>query len=238
MIEIYFPYHFSRGNLRGILYIIATPIGNLEDITFRAVRLLKEVKMVFAEDTRLTKNLLKHYEIDTPLMSCNSKNEEQRIPAIKGILDQGEDVAIVSDAGTPGISDPSVRVVSYFRSIDYTVNPIPGPSAIITALSAAGVPTDKFSFLGFPPQKKGRQSFFKNADSMEGTIVLYESPYRIEKTLAQINEFMGNRYIVLARELTKKFEEFKSGLILDIQDENLTKKGEFVVIICDRKFSK
>jgi 16S rRNA (cytidine1402-2'-O)-methyltransferase len=224
--------------LRGILYIVATPIGNLEDITYRATRILAESKIIFAEDTRLTKNLLNHYNINTQLMSCNSKNEEQRIPMIKNFLDQGDDVSIVSDAGTPGISDPSVRVVSYFRSIDYIVSPIPGPSAVITALSASGVPTDKFTFLGFPPQKKGRQTFFKNAEKLNGTIILYESPHRMDKTLHQIHEYIGNRYIVIARELTKKFEEFLSGKVEDLLASEIKIKGEFVIVICDEKFYK
>ena len=222
------------------LYIVATPIGNLEDITYRAVRILGESDFIYAEDTRLSGILLKHYEIKVPMRSCNARNETGRINEIKQHLDAGNTISIVSDAGTPGISDPSVRIVSALRSEHYNVVPLPGPSACVTALSAAGLPTDSFFFAGFLPNKKGRQTAFKKLNEQTGTIILYESPYRIEKCLNEIQAFMGNRYVVLAREITKKFEEFVSGNIDDLiaNFDQLKIKGEFVVLIADKKFTK
>jgi len=224
----------------GTLYIVATPIGNLEDITYRAVRILSESDIIYAEDTRTSGILLQKYDIRKPLRSCNAKNEANRIDEIKSALDMGQTLSIVSDAGTPGISDPSVRIVSELRKHHYNVVPLPGPSACITALSAAGLPTDAFYFAGFLPNKKGRQTAFKTLAQQTGTLILYESPYRIEKCLNEISQFIGNRYIVVARELTKKFEEFISGhvdtLIPELSKHTL--KGEFVVLIADKKFSE
>jgi 16S rRNA (cytidine1402-2'-O)-methyltransferase len=222
----------------GVLYIVATPIGNLEDITFRAVRILKEVDFIYAEDTRTSAGLLKHYDISTRCRSFNSMNEEQKISDIKNVLSEGKSVAIISDAGTPGISDPSVRLVSALRKENFTICPIPGASAIITALSAAGLPTHRFHFIGFLPIKKGRQTLLKSLIEIEGTLVFYESPYRIIKTLEQINEFIGNRYIVVCRELTKKFEQFISGHVLDIinKKDAFNIKGEFVVLVAGAEY--
>lgn len=225
---------------RGILYIIATPIGNLEDITYRAVRLLSEVDVIYAEDTQVSRKLLQNYSIQTQLVSCNAKNEESRINEIKGKLDLGQSLAIISDAGTPGISDPSVRVVSALRNEDYEISPIPGPSAVITALSAAGIPTNQFYFHGFLPNKKGRQTQLKELKEISCTIVLYESVYRIKKTCTQIYEVMGNRYVVVCRELTKKFESFYSGHLDEILDnlDDIKEKGEFVLLIAAENFKK
>jgi 16S rRNA (cytidine1402-2'-O)-methyltransferase len=224
----------------GTLYIVATPIGNLEDITYRAVRVLGESDFIYAEDTRLSGILLKHYGIKVPMRSCNARNESGRIDEIKQHLNAGSIISIISDAGTPGISDPSVRIVSALRTENYNIVPLPGPSACITALSAAGLPTNSFFFAGFLPNKKGRQTAFKKLNEQSGTIILYESPYRIEKCLNEIQEFMGNRYVVIARELTKKFEEFVSGNIEDLikNIETLKIKGEFVVLIAEQSFVK
>lgn len=224
----------------GILYIVATPIGNLEDITYRAVRMLSECDCIYAEDTKTSIKLLSHYHISKPMYSCNAVNETRRIDEIRNRLKSGELICIISDAGTPGISDPSVRIVSTLRSENFRIEPIPGPSALITALSAAGIPTLPFYFAGFPPQKKGRQTFFKNLADQNGTLILYESPYRILKTLQQILDTLGDRYIVIARELTKKFEEFRTGTVSSIltSDDQLFIKGEFVILIADRNFTK
>jgi len=216
-----------------MLFIVATPIGNLKDITIRALEILKEVDFVLCEDTRTSGNLLKYYEIHKELVSFNARMETNKIDSIIKRLKSGETCALISDAGTPAISDPGVRLVNAAQKNGIEVVGIPGANAAILALSIAGLPTDSFIFEGFLPQKKGRQKLLKKLAEEDRTIVLYESMYRIEKLINELNEFMPNRIIAIGRELTKKFEEIWRGLpseILDSLPEHQL-KGEFVVII-------
>jgi len=226
------------------LYIIATPIGNLEDITLRALRILKEVDFVLCEDTRVTKKLLGKYEIKTPTVSYHSFSRSYKTDKILSLLNDGKNLALVSDAGTPTISDPGFQLVAEIKEkLETTVNiiPVPGPSALITALSVSGLPADQFLFLGFLPHKKGRQTLLREAIDSKRTTVFYESPYRVLKTLELLNsqlevvDEIKTRQIVVARELTKIYEELVSGNILEIRaffEENPVKiKGEFVFVI-------
>ncbi len=216
-----------------MLYVVATPIGNLKDITIRALEVLKEVNFILCEDTRTSGNLLKHYEIQKELVSFNARMEEKKIEHVIKRLKSGETCALISDAGTPAISDPGVRLVNAIKQVGIEVVGIPGANAAILALSIAGLPTDSFIFEGFLPQKKGRQKILKTLATENRTIVLYESMYRIEKLISELNEFMPNRVIAIGRELTKKFEELWRGLprelLQNISEHQL--KGEFVVII-------
>jgi len=217
----------------GTLYLVATPIGNLEDITYRAVKVLASVDLIAAEDTRKTKILLDHYNISKPMMSYYSYNEQVRAPQLVEKLIAGRSVALVSDAGTPGISDPAFHVVQQALEQGIPIVPIPGPAACITALMAGGLPTDRFVFEGFLPLKKGRKTKFESMKSESRTIIIYESPHRIIKTLTDIQTTLGSRKVVVARELTKKFEEIVRGPISSILPE-LEKKeprGEYVLLI-------
>jgi len=216
-----------------MLYIVSTPIGNLEDITFRAVETLAEVDFIICEDTRVSSHLLNHYQIKKELISLNAFNEGKKIDYVLGRLNVGEKAALISDAGTPTISDPGNRLISAAIHKGISIVPIPGVSAVITALSIAGLPTDAFVYEGFPPQKKGRQKFLAGLSSEPRTIVLYESTYRIHKLLEELRQYMPERIVVICRELTKKFEEVLRGnaeeLISKIGDKEL--KGEIVVVI-------
>jgi 16S rRNA (cytidine1402-2'-O)-methyltransferase len=217
----------------GMLYLVATPIGNLEDITYRAVRVLGSVDLIAAEDTRKTKILLDHYNINKPMMSYYSYNEKGRAPQLIEKLLAGQSIALVSDAGTPGISDPAFHIVQQALENEISIIPIPGPTAFISALIVSGLPTDRFVFEGFLPLKKGRKTKFESMKLESRTIILYESPHRIFKTLNEIQVYLGNRKVVVARELTKKFEEIVRGPIQYVLSE-LEKKeprGEYVVII-------
>ncbi len=219
--------------LRGTLYLVATPIGNLEDITYRAVKVLLSVDLIAAEDTRKTKILLDHYSISKPMISYYSYNEKVRAPQLIEKLLAGQSIALVSDAGTPGISDPAFYIVQQALEKGISIIPIPGPTAFISALIASGLPTDRFIFEGFLPQKKGRKTKFESLKSEPRTIILYESPHRILRTLTDIQTYFGNRNVVVARELTKKFEEIVRGPIQFVLIE-LGKKeprGEYIVII-------
>ncbi len=216
------------------LYLVATPIGNLEDITLRALRVLKECDVVAAEDTRHSGQLLKHFEISKPMLSYFQFNEARRSEEIIERLRRGEKVALVTDAGSPGISDPGERVVKAAIAAGFRVESVPGPSALVAAITASGLPADEFHFIGFLPHKSGqRRNKLESMKAFEGTLVLYESPYRVEKLLGELNEVFPERPIVLARELTKKFEEFLRGkpaeLLAIAQKRSL--KGEFVVLI-------
>jgi 16S rRNA (cytidine1402-2'-O)-methyltransferase len=223
----------SESILSGTLYLVATPIGNLEDITYRAVHVLRSVDLIAAEDTRKTKILLDHYNISKPMMSYYSYNEQARAPQLIEKLLSGQSIALVSDAGTPGISDPAFHIVQQALEKEISIIPIPGPTAFISALIVSGLPTDRFVFEGFLPQKKGRKTKFESLKSESRTIILYESPHRILKTLADVVAFFGNRRIVVARELTKKFEEIVRGNAEFVlaQLEKKTPRGEYVVII-------
>ena len=218
------------------LYIVSTPIGNLKDITLRAIETLKEVDFILCEDTRTSGNLLNHFEIKKELISLNAFNEKNKIEFIVNRILSNQTAALISDAGTPLISDPGVRLVSACIEKEIEIIPIPGPSALIAALSMSGLPTDAFVFEGFLPQKKGRQTKLKELAEEKRTIVLYESTYRIEKLLKELNEFLPNRFVVVCREITKKFEETWRGFPKDILEtlENKTIKGEFVVVIAPK----
>jgi 16S rRNA (cytidine1402-2'-O)-methyltransferase len=218
----------------GTLYLVATPIGNLEDITLRALRVLRECDVVAAEDTRRTGQLLKHFEISKPMVSYFAFNEAKRSEEILERLQRGEKVALVTDAGTPGISDPGERVVRAAVAAGLRVESVPGPCALVAALTASGLPTDEFHFIGFLPHKSGqRRKQLEALKQFAGTLALYESPYRIEKLLGELNEVFPTRTVVLARELTKKFEEFLRGtpaeLLALVAKRSL--KGEFVVLV-------
>jgi len=218
------------------LYIVSTPIGNLKDITLRAIETLKEVDFILCEDTRTSGNLLNHFEIKKELISLNAFNEKNKIEFIVNRILSNQTAALISDAGTPLISDPGVRLVSACIEKEIEIIPIPGVSALIAGLSMSGLPTDAFVFEGFLPQKKGRQTKLKELAEEKRTIVLYESTYRIEKLLKELNEFLPNRFVVVCREITKKFEETWRGFPKDILAtlDNRTIKGEFVVVIAPK----
>lgn len=227
----------SIDEARGTLYIVATPIGNLEDMSRRAQNVLQQVAYIAAEDTRHSRKLLQHFGIETRLFSVHDHNEKDKVLYIISLLDQGESVALVSDAGTPLISDPGYHVVNSVREAGHKVVPIPGPSALITALCAAGLPTDKFYFSGFLPAKtKARQDVMSKWKIQEGTIIFYESTHRILDCIMDVNAVFGSSAkLVLARELTKTFETFLSGSPDDIlaqfaADANQL-RGEFVVLL-------
>lgn len=218
----------------GVLYLVATPIGNLEDITLRALRILKECDLVAAEDTRHSGQLLKHFGISKPLLSYFAFNEAKRSEEIIERLKRGEKVALVTDAGSPGISDPGERVVKAALAAGFRVEPIPGACALVAGLTASGLATDEFHFIGFLPHKSGqRRKQLEALLGVAGTLVFYESPYRVEKLLTELTELLPKRKVVLARELTKKFEEFLRGTpaqLLEVaRKRNL--KGEFVVLV-------
>lgn len=217
----------------GILYIVATPIGNLEDISFRAIRILKESSLIAAEDTRQTKKLLNHYNITTSTLSYYEHNRFTRIPQIVNHLNTGKDVAVVTDAGTPGISDPAYKLIRAAIETNTRVEAIPGPSASITALVASGLPTDRFIFEGFLPHKKGRKGKLERLASIDATIIIYESPKRIQRTLKDILEYIGNRPAVIGRELTKMHEELIRGKVSELLSyfNQNTPRGEFVIMI-------
>lgn len=217
----------------GILYIVATPIGNLEDITLRAINTLKEVDFIACEDTRVTSKLLNSNNIRTELVTFNARNESNKIQYLLNRIKNGESCALVSDAGTPTISDPGIRLSNEAIKENIKIVGIPGANAAILALSISGLPTDSFVFEGFLPQKKGRQKKLKELSEEKRSIVLYESVYRIEKLLKELNQYMPERFVVIHRELTKMFEESWRGLPREILNELETKKikGEFVIII-------
>lgn len=222
------------------LFVVGTPIGNLKDITLRAIETLNEVDFIICEDTRVTGNLLKHYDISKELISLNAFNESQKLFNIIEKILTGKSAALVSDSGTPTISDPGNRLISEAIKNQIEVIAIPGASAVVAALSISGLPTDSFVFEGFLPQKKGRQKKLKQLSEEERTIVLYESVYRIEKLLDELIEHMPERYTVVCRELTKKFEECWRGYPADIKSMLSVKtiKGEFVIIIAPKNWKQ
>lgn len=219
-----------------MLYIIPTPIGNLEDITFRAVRLLKEVEFILAEDTRTSKRLLNHYEITTPLRSHHAHNEHHTTARIVEELRTGKDAALISDAGTPGISDPGFFLIRACIEADIPIECLPGATAFVPALVNAGLPCDKFYFEGFLPHKKGRQTRLKYLATLPYTFVLYESPHRLAKCLKQLEEYCGTeRLVVVCRELTKLHEEKARGTLAELAKQaetgSLKAKGEIVIVV-------
>ncbi|MBD3359938.1 MAG: 16S rRNA (cytidine(1402)-2'-O)-methyltransferase [Candidatus Buchananbacteria bacterium] len=218
------------------LYIVATPIGNLEDITLRALRILKEVDFVLCEDTRVTKVLLNKYEIKTATLSYFQHSKITKVNKIIDLLKKGNDFALVSDAGTPGISDPGNKLIEQVIGVlknSVEIITIPGPSAVVSALSISGLPTDKFIFYGFLPHKKGKEKILQEIINNKFTSVFYESTHRILKTLNKLQELGLTKQVVICRELTKKFETVYRGTIDEVlkQLNNDTIKGEFVVII-------
>jgi len=214
------------------LYIVATPIGNLKDITLRAIDVLNNVDLILCEDTRITKRLLDHYNIKTPTLSYHQHSRLKKTEYILQLLKEGKNLALVSDAGTPGISDPGGKLIQ--AVLDQTeIIAIPGPSALIAAASISGFPMDKFIFLGFLPKKKKRKKYFEEILKSKYPVIFYESPYRVLKTLREIKELDDTLAVVICRELTKKFETIYRGKIKEVI-ENLEKekiRGEFIVII-------
>nr|WP_319491410.1 16S rRNA (cytidine(1402)-2'-O)-methyltransferase [uncultured Desulfobacter sp.] len=221
--------------MAGTLYIVATPLGNLEDITFRAVRILKEVDLIAAEDTRHSKKLLVHYGITTPTIACHEHNEIAKAQDLIQRLENGTNIALISDAGTPLISDPGYRLVSLAQEKEIRIVPVPGCSAAIAGLSASGLPTDTFMFLGFAPRKQGRlNSFLNDAAHHKATLIFYESPRRVVQLISSAITALGDRQACFARELTKQYEEFIRGplsSILRALENRESIKGECVLFI-------
>lgn len=218
----------------GKLIVIPTPIGNLEDITLRALRTLKEVDLLLAEDTRTTGNLLKHYSIQTPLRSFHMHNEHKILAGLIDQLESGRVIGLVSDAGTPGISDPGFLLVRAAVAAGISVECLPGATAFVPALVTSGLPTDRFVFEGFLPPKKGRQTKFKQLATEKRTLVFYESPHKLAKTLGEIQTYFGSdRLVVCSREISKKFEQHVRGTVTEVlaHFEATPPKGEFVVIV-------
>lgn len=218
------------------LFIVATPIGNLSDISERTLETLREVDLILCEDTRVTSKLLSAYDIKKPLESFHQHSDAKKVSKVLDHLETGKNLALVTDAGTPGISDPGgVLVAEAVKQFGdkITIIPIPGPSAITTALSIAGFPADEFVFLGFPPHKKGRQKFFDRLNEIKSTIVFYESTHRIEKTLGELESRVGDRTMMLGRELTKLHESIYRGTVSEVTAKlkSDSMKGEFVIVI-------
>lgn len=220
--------------IMNFLYIVATPIGNLEDITKRALRILAEVDLILCEDTRQTQKLLSHYGIKTPTLSYHQHSQIQKVDYIIKLLSHGKNLALVSDAGTPGISDPGGQLVSKVYGSGFKVVPVPGPSAVTAVAGISGFPMERFLFLGFPPMKKKRNKFFEEIISSSYPVIFYESPYRIIKTLKELSSL--NREVVVCRELTKKFETIYRGKTEEVIEkiEKDRVQGEFVVIVKNR----
>ncbi|MEW4231572.1 16S rRNA (cytidine(1402)-2'-O)-methyltransferase [Priestia megaterium] len=225
---------YDVSNERGVLYLVPTPIGNLEDMTFRAIRILKEVDYIAAEDTRQTKKLCNHFEIDTPITSYHEHNKHTKSEQLLSDLDSEKNIALVSDAGMPCISDPGYELVVAAVKEGYTVVPLPGANAALTALIASGLPTGQFYFYGFLNRnKKQRKEQLQELQYIKESMIFYEAPHRLKETLKSIEEILGNRSIVLCRELTKRYEEFLRGSVLEaIEWTNATDiRGEFCLIL-------
>ena len=213
------------------LYVVATPIGNLEDISLRALRVLREVKLIAAEDTRKTRRLLSRYDIKTPTTSYHEYTRQSKLDYILGCLED-RDVALVSEAGTPGISDPGYELIVAASQRDIPVVPIPGPSAIITALAISGLPTDRFTCVGFPPNKaKARQHFLESMASEQGSIIVLEAPHRLLATLDDMMRIFGDRKVAICRELTKLHEEVFRGTVSEAIRHFARPRGEFTIVI-------
>ena len=218
---------------KGHLFVVGTPIGNLEDITLRAISTLQNVDLILAEDTRNSKKLLSAHNIDTKMMSYHEHSKEKETKRIISLLLDGKNLALISDAGTPTISDPGYGLIRDCIKKEIKIIPIPGASAITTAMSVSGLPSDSFTFFGFLPQKKGRIKKIKELLNVDNTIILFESPFRLEKTLNQLKEYLGNRSVVVGRELTKLYEEIIRGNLEDVIKyfSKSKVKGEIVIMI-------
>lgn len=214
------------------LYIVATPIGNLSDMTPRAVSTLQEVDLVYAEDTREARKLFDRFEVNTPVLSLHERSGDSTYAKAVEALKEGKNVAFISDAGTPGVSDPGGKLVAAARGIGATVIAIPGASALTAAMSVCGFPTQQTVFMGFPPNKKGRETFFKHIAQTEMTVVFYESVHRIDKAMASLKKYAdSDREVVICRELTKKHESVDWYRLGDLDPASIVKKGEFVVVL-------
>jgi len=227
--------------MSAVLYIVPTPIGNLEDITLRAINVLKEADLILAEDTRNSAFLLKHLGISKPLKSYHQHNEHKILEEILDVLNQGKKIALISDAGTPGISDPGFLLVREVIQHNIPVSTLPGPTALIPAIVNSGLPCNEFSFYGFLPQKKGRQTKLKHLESEEKTFVVYESPFRLIKLLEELKTYLGpNRKACVCRELSKVFEENKRGTLEDLIHyfREKTVKGEIVLVVQGCKYKE
>ena len=226
--------------MSGKLFVVATPIGNLSDISIRAIEVLKQVDIIVAEDTRITMRLLKKYDIKNELTSFHINNERYKVDKIIDYLEEGKNIALVSDAGTPCISDPGYLLVNKSRKKQIEVNSVPGASSPIAALSISGLPSERFLFEGFLPKKKGRQTKIKSFLELDMTVVLFESPHRLLKTLRDLSQFLGNRWISVCKEITKINESVFFGKLEDAisEFEKLSKiKGEYVLIISKKGYS-
>ena len=220
----------------GSLYIVSTPIGNLGDITFRAIHILRSVSIIAAEDTRTSKILLNHYKISTPMVPYHSYNQSRQTKYLINRLKNGDTIALISDAGTPGILDPAHMLVGSCISENLRIIPIPGPSAFVAALVVSGLPTHKFVFEGFLPTKKGRRTCLNKLASEERTIILYESPHRLKRTVSELITTVGDRQCVMGREITKKFEEFYRGNLSELAQylDKKIPKGEIVLLLAGK----
>jgi 16S rRNA (cytidine1402-2'-O)-methyltransferase len=217
--------------MTGTLFVVATPIGNLEDITVRALRVLREVAVIAAEDTRRTAHLLARHAISTPTTSLHEHNESRKAPTLIARLQKGDDVALVSDAGTPTISDPGGHLIRLAIDAGVRVEPIPGPSAAMAALAVSGLPTDTVTFLGFPPTRsKPRNEWFERLRSIGGTVVFFEAPHRVRETLRDLQRTAGDCPVVIGRELTKTHEELVRGPISTVQNLLSAELGEFTIV--------
>ncbi len=219
----------------GTLFVVATPIGNMEDITLRALRVLNECELIVCEDTRVAKKLFFRHEISKPLLAIPQRAADEKIRRVLDVLREGKNVALTTDAGTPGVSDPGNEVVARVIEAGFSVSPVPGPSALGALLSVAGVNTQEFLFKGFPPHKKGRETFFRSVAESKIPVVYYESPYRVVKNLELLSTFAPEKRIIIGRELTKMFEEIRRGSVLEVLEyytNNSGKvKGEFAVLV-------
>jgi len=225
---------------KGTLYVVSTPIGNLEDMSFRAIQVLKDVDLIAAEDTRKTQRLMNHFNIQNRMDSYHDHNKESKAPLLVQKLCSGYDIAVVSDAGTPGISDPAYRLIQKALASNISITPIPGPTAAITAVSVSGLPTDRFVFEGFLPVKKGRRSRIEAMKEEKRTIIFYESPHRFIKTLYDLQDIMGNRSVAVCREMTKMFEEVIRGTFSEVIEIFSKRKirGELVLVVQGNKGKK
>ena len=223
----------------GTLYVVATPIGNLADLSFRAETTLKDVNLIAVEDTRISKKLLYHYKISTPVISYHDKNEINQAEKLVNKLNSGDSIAVISDAGTPCISDPGYRLVHLAKKEGIEVIAIPGPSALTAALSVSGIPTDHFYFEGFLPPKKGRKPRFELLETLPATVVIFESPQRVLRTLKDIQQYWGNRVVSICRELTKIYEETFLGTVIEAENyfSKSKTKGEFVILVAKKGYT-
>jgi 16S rRNA (cytidine1402-2'-O)-methyltransferase len=220
----------------GTLYIVSTPIGNLKDITLRAIDVLSKVDLIAAEDTRRTRILLTHYNLTTPTTSYFDFNKEKKIPELINRLKGGESIALVSDAGTPGISDPGYKLIAACVENNLAVEVIPGVTAFVPALNLSSLPTDRFAFEGFLPRKKGRKTRIDSLKDDSRTLIFYESPHRLQRTLADLAEAFGDRRAAVVKEVTKKFQNVYRGTLKELHSElaQISLKGEFVIVVAGK----